>query len=408
MLVAPKKRLMKRKITSNSEREFEVVVSPFEKRFFLEECELCDFSNRTYLFLRVIIYKISLLVWRNIVHNVAIIDQLNPKHLSLILLPTEDCNFRCTYCYEDFAIGRMEEWTVKAIKLLIDKRIKNLQTLELSWFGGEPLLAKDIVTGITAYAQRAAASMNVSFWSVMTTNGFTLNHSTFDALLKLDIRSYQISLDGDADEHNKTRKLVSSRGSFSKIWLNLLAMRASTERFNILIRVHLHGSNFESAKILLKRINDVFGTDTRFNILLKSVGNWGGESVKAMNLLKSPGQTIYELDDYLGDLGWYLNRRIESKDSFIQACYAALPNSFVIRADGSLAKCTVAFNDPRNRVGKINEDGTLSMENKLMQNFMRGLESLKESELHCPMKDMPFKEQVIQVHQKPVAALTAN
>jgi len=32
---------------------------------------------------------------------------LNPKSLELTLYPTEKCNFRCVYCYEDFALGRM-------------------------------------------------------------------------------------------------------------------------------------------------------------------------------------------------------------------------------------------------------------------------------------------------------------
>ena len=35
-------------------------------------------------------------------------SSLTPSLLHLILLPTEACNFRCTYCYEDFRLGRME------------------------------------------------------------------------------------------------------------------------------------------------------------------------------------------------------------------------------------------------------------------------------------------------------------
>ena len=34
--------------------------------------------------------------------------------LELILLASEDCNFRCTYCYEDFARGTMLPSVVKA------------------------------------------------------------------------------------------------------------------------------------------------------------------------------------------------------------------------------------------------------------------------------------------------------
>src|SRR4051812_40673958 len=88
------------------------------------------------------------------------------------------------------------------------------------------------------------------------------------------------------------------------------------------------------------------GQDTSFSIFLKAVGNWGGEEVKKMNLLKSDTEYISELKNYLDELGWFLPRKnMEKKEESLHACYAALPNSFVIRADGSLAKCTIAFND---------------------------------------------------------------
>jgi hypothetical protein len=54
---------------------------------------------------------------------------LSDRTLHLILLPTEQCNFRCTYCYEDFAIGRMERETINAVKLLLDRRFDGLQGL---------------------------------------------------------------------------------------------------------------------------------------------------------------------------------------------------------------------------------------------------------------------------------------
>lgn len=330
-----------------------------------------------------------------------VIGLLNPKHLNLILLPTEDCNFRCTYCYEDFATGRMAPWTIQAIKMLIDKRITRLHSFALSWFGGEPLIAKDIVADLTEYAQRASASVGVTFSSDMTTNGYTLNSTTFDSLLKLGIHSYQISLDGDEYEHDKTRKLFSGKGSFAKIWSNLISMRSSKEPFQILLRIHLHGTNFESVKKLLGEINKNFGADARFVIFLKAIGNWGGSGVKTMKLAKSSPHTIDELNVYLGEIGWYNSRKTGSGLSDIRACYAALPNSFVIRADGSLAKCTVAFNDPRNCVGKINEDGTLSIENQPMQSFMRGFQTLKESDLSCPIREMPAKEQAIRIQNIP-------
>ena len=68
-------------------------------------------------------------------------DALADDKLELTLFPTEHCNFRCTYCYEDFSIGRMTPEIVNAVKRLIEIRSDDLHDLYISWFGGEPLVA---------------------------------------------------------------------------------------------------------------------------------------------------------------------------------------------------------------------------------------------------------------------------
>ena len=46
---------------------------------------------------------------------------LSNEYLHLIVLPTEKCNFRCTYCYEDFLNGKMPLDTHKKIYLDISE-----------------------------------------------------------------------------------------------------------------------------------------------------------------------------------------------------------------------------------------------------------------------------------------------
>jgi uncharacterized protein len=91
----------------------------------------------------------------------------------LILLPTEQCNFRCTYCYEDFAIGRMTPDTVRGVKKLIDRRASELTHLQISWFGGEPLLARSIIEDVASHAGLAQKrNSGLIYESDMTTNGY--------------------------------------------------------------------------------------------------------------------------------------------------------------------------------------------------------------------------------------------
>ncbi|MFF7227919.1 hypothetical protein [Streptomyces sioyaensis] len=55
-----------------------------------------------------------------------LVAALTDRTLHLIILPTEQCNFRCTYCYEDFSVGRMGPETVQGVKRLLDRRLDGL------------------------------------------------------------------------------------------------------------------------------------------------------------------------------------------------------------------------------------------------------------------------------------------
>ncbi|MEU0375645.1 hypothetical protein ABZ070_37330 [Streptomyces sp. NPDC006283] len=58
-------------------------------------------------------------------------EALNPRSLYLIILPTEQCNFRCTYCYEQFEIGRMPDGIADAVCAFMDRRLPELDRFEI-------------------------------------------------------------------------------------------------------------------------------------------------------------------------------------------------------------------------------------------------------------------------------------
>jgi uncharacterized protein len=57
--------------------------------------------------------------------------------LHLTIMPTLQCNFRCTYCYENFAQGKMSKEIQKGIILWVRKKMKTLAAMDVGWFGGE-------------------------------------------------------------------------------------------------------------------------------------------------------------------------------------------------------------------------------------------------------------------------------
>jgi uncharacterized protein len=86
-----------------------------------------------------------------------------PDALELILMSSEDCNFRCKYCYEDFTRGTMIPEVREGIKNLVRKRIRKLSWLNVSWFGGEPLYGWEAIEDLAPFCVEIADEHEVPF-----------------------------------------------------------------------------------------------------------------------------------------------------------------------------------------------------------------------------------------------------
>lgn len=326
-------------------------------------------------------------------HSLA--SSLNPSLFHLILFPTEQCNFRCVYCYEDFEIGKMPAWLVQATKSLIHSKITKLDRLSLSWFGGEPLLAKDIIYDVAEEALQLGEKYSCKVSGDLTTNGLLLDVKTLKRLVKLKQNHFQISIDGDKESHDQTRVTRSGRGSFDKIWQRLIDAANTNLDFSVTLRVHVTDINQESVLKFCQRYDNELAKDSRFSMLFKAIENLGGENIDAINKLiekRTAKELVAELTDrYSGNE--------PAKSQYI--CYAGKPNSLAIRANGNLNKCTVALSDERNRVGKINPDGTLELNSQRFSTWLQGFTTLDSWQMGCPLSymnhhsvvgDIPYKK----------------
>lgn len=317
---------------------------------------------------------------------------LSNKYLQLIILPTERCNFRCTYCYEDFAVGRMKKETIIGIKSLLEKRCaNNLDYLKISWFGGEPLTAKDIVLEISEYAMTLSKKYpSLDYRGTMTTNGYLLNYNTASVLADVGMRTYQISLDGPCDVHNKSRVRADGSGSYECIWANLIAIRNSSLPVSVLLRIHF---TFDTLKLLAPLIEDIrreFIGDSRFSIFFKAIEQLGGPndaSIKVFSKLERKEAIQFLETQLFGQNITSIQNHSSTTDDYI--CYAAQPNSLVIRSNGDIGKCTVALYDERNKIATLQPDGTLKLIPGRLAPWLRGVENLDIAALACPLAGLP-------------------
>ncbi|MGK9233239.1 radical SAM protein [Inquilinus limosus] len=307
---------------------------------------------------------------------------LDPSLFELIILPTEQCNFRCKYCYEDFALHRMTPEIVSAIKSLIDVRAHDMRTFNLSWFGGEPLMASDVVLDISEHARAVCAARGIRYHGSMTTNGYLLTDRLQAQLVAAGVTSFQISLDGDEDLHDASRPLVSGRGTHRKIMENIHSALSSDRAFTITVRLHITSLNADSVERFYRSIKHDVLADQRFRLLVKLVGNLGGPNLDK-SVLPERSRAVKIRDEIVRDYRCF--RGIEPGDD-LSICYAARPNSFVIRADGRVSKCTVAFNSSNNQVGRLHPDGKMGLDVEKLLKWIRGYRDLDPASLRCPVE----------------------
>ncbi|HVT60388.1 MAG TPA: radical SAM protein [Thermoanaerobaculia bacterium] len=314
---------------------------------------------------------------------------LSSRLLHLILMPTEQCNFRCVYCFEDFSAGEMSRQVIGGVKALLTRRVAGLDLLSLSWFGGEPLLAWPIVEEIQGFAaELTRVHPGVRFIGSMSTNGSLLTPDRFARLLALGLRSFQVSLDGSREAHDSTRRRRSGGGSFAAIWRNLLAMRPSTEAFDVLLRLHVTRDNQEAIGQLLGELARELGGDPRFAVVFKAIRRFGGPHDAQLPVLlpDEEAAVLGRLGARASELGFGNRQDVFARPGMLQGCYAAALGSYVVRSTGELGKCTVALDHPNNRIGKLLPDGTLDIDSPKMIGWLRGALNGDRESLRCPAR----------------------
>lgn len=307
--------------------------------------------------------------------------------LHLILLPTEACNFRCVYCYETFRLKRMERWVVDAVKILLNRRTRDLRTLKISWFGGEPLLASDLVEELQQHAANlVTASPKTAIRADMTTNGSLLTLPLAERLAAMGLREYQITFDGCREDHNRKRVLAGGRGTFDLVWGRLVDLRQSSLDLRVTVRVHADRENLKGMVSFLDSYRAEFGDDSRFELFIRGLSRLGGENDASLPILEGDEgvQALQALRERAASLGL---RQLPMRPSD-SICYAARGNSFIVRSDGRINKCTVALDHPSNQVGKMRPDGTMELWTSVLRPWMRGLQSGDRKELQCPSRGL--------------------
>jgi uncharacterized protein len=146
------------------------------------------------------------------------------KKFNAIVILNMDCNLACTYCYEGGLKGKryMTRETAGLLTDIVEREhIAHGKSVELSFYGGEPLMSVDHITAISQRLKGAAAAQGVGYSFSMVTNGTLLTAQTLVELVPLGLRGAKVTLDGPRENHDCFRPFVSGKGSFDLIVRNV-------------------------------------------------------------------------------------------------------------------------------------------------------------------------------------------
>lgn len=281
---------------------------------------------------------------------------------TLIVNPTLDCNFKCWYCYEHhIPQSIMHKEVLIALKKHIGNMLerKEIKTIALSFFGGEPLLAfEENVIPLINYTQSLCQERGIQLQISFTTNGYLLTDERIKKLEKYPLSYFQITLDGNRDTHNKVRKTPDGNGSYDVIQTHV--RRLLERHIHVTLRINYTAQNIKGCTSIADDLSTINDNEKPYlTINLQQV--WQDHK----NNVDNEVRTLKKIFHSYG-----LRATVSLPDHVRAACYADKRNGCVINYNGDVFKCTARDFKPQKRYGSLQADGTIAWEGDIRERHM--------------------------------------
>lgn len=283
------------------------------------------------------------------------LHRYNQNIMTLTIAPTMACNFACDYCYQgkEKNSGSMSPGVQDAVASMVRRSVSGIGQLHLAWYGGEPLLKKDIIKSLSERFIEICRKHGIQYDASMVTNGYLLDVDTINNLHAWRIDSVQVTFDGPRESHDARRVLLSGKPTFEKIVDNLNNVVDKTPiRFST--RVNVDSRNIE-------KIPELFALLRKKGLADKSNFGIYFSPVEAMT------KGCHDIAGFcLGKLGY--GRReadlyrlcfengltgLPYPPRFHGTCAAVKAGGFVVTPNGDIHKCWHTVSYPERRIGTV-------------------------------------------------------
>lgn len=271
---------------------------------------------------------------------------------SYTILTTTDCNARCFYCYE---MGRprvpMCKETAEKTADFIIKHCHG-EKVKLSWFGGEPLFNKPVISLICKRLKEA----EVNYHSTMVTNGFLYDDNTIkEAKKRWNLGWVQITLDGTEEKYNRSKAFIyKGVNAYKRVINNIHKLQDANIEIQIRLNIDMH--NAENLMELAEQLHLEFPDPNGITVYLHPLF----ENSKGSGAMHQSEKRAYiynkmeEINNLIGEYGFAKPIKLERKIK-TNICQADNDHCVVIMPNGNIGKCEHYTED--HFVGHISNDG---------------------------------------------------
>ncbi|MBQ0029558.1 MAG: SPASM domain-containing protein [Bacteroidales bacterium] len=275
--------------------------------------------------------------------------------LDLTIAPTLACNFKCKYCYETPQSGVMTEGIQYSLLKFIEEQASRIKYLHVTWYGGEPLLAKDVIKRLSDAIISLCNQYDIQYYASIVSNGYLLDEDTISLLECVSVKQIQITLDGPRDTHNSRRICKTTTNSFDTI-INNINLLLKNDKIQPSIRINVDKSNSDTVEDLISYLSS--------NLINHKIKIYLGKIEAHTDACKSIVSECYNSEDFAdivlnyGDLlskyGFNESNKIPYPRTRLNYCPAEVLNAFVIDPKGYMYKCWNEVGDIQVSVGNIN------------------------------------------------------
>lgn len=296
-----------------------------------------------------------------------VIDSNSGKIANIIIAPTLECNAHCYYCFEKgHRRGTMSTETTDALIHHL-KENWNGRKLGITWFGGEPLMAFDIID----YIIEGLNKNGIVFSSKITTNGSLLTEDKIQHIKeKWNVDKIQITIDAIGNEYNRIKNYTYIKDAFHTVVSNIKT--ALSYGLKLKIRINFDPEHKEKVLETMDYFNKNFPNENNLKIYFAPIDE-DNDIVKNIN---SDFSDCYE-HPYISLIKFGRKHNLyrgfpdmedddaeddnDEKDFLkklkiypsVTNCYATCPSVYSIDPSGKIYKCHRVLGRPEYSSGDI-------------------------------------------------------